>query len=170
MKPGRRTRNGGAQWFLPLLSLIQQTEPRIKVPILNGAEGWIAVLELLSLRDPVKVRAVRQRFALLGQRWQFLAELELHQKWVIETEALRMSAAQAQVAALEARIQSLEKELETQNAAQRQLRANAARRSRLMRAGFANLSARGAVVVIPLYNYAHCIEEPLESVRAKSLE
>jgi glycosyltransferase involved in cell wall biosynthesis len=102
------------------------------------------VLALLSLRDPVKVRAVRHRFSFLGQRWQSLAQLELHQKWAIETDALRVSFAQAQVAALEAQIQSLEKKLETQSAAQRQLRANAARRSRLMRAELAHTRALDA--------------------------
>jgi glycosyltransferase involved in cell wall biosynthesis len=140
------------------------------------------------------VHALRQRFAFLGQRWQLLAQREL-QKGAIEAEARRVSAAQAQFGAFEARIQSLEKEaerrlaeletlkegrtaaaarigaletqlqtlesealirqtrlaeLETQSAAQGQLRANAARRSRLMRAELAHSRAQGAGTLIPI--------------------
>jgi hypothetical protein len=153
------------------------------------------VLELFSLRDPIKVHAVRQRFAFLGQRWQLLAQRELQKRRAIEAEARGVSAFQAQAGAFEARIQSLEKEaeghlaeletlkedrtaalvriaalktqlqslesealirqkrlaeLETQSVAQGQLRANAARRSRLLRTELANSRAQGAGALVPV--------------------
>jgi glycosyltransferase involved in cell wall biosynthesis/SAM-dependent methyltransferase len=164
------------------------------------------VLELFSLRDPVKVAAVRQRFAFLGQRWQLLAQRELQYQGAIEAETLRLSAAQAQFGAFEARIQSLEKEaearlaeletlrqgrtaalartgaletrlqslesealirqrrlaeLETQSAAQGQLRANAALRSRLMRAELASARAQGVRAPVPAKTTGGASAHPL---------
>jgi len=69
------------------------------------------VLELCSLRSAVKVHAIRQRFALLGERWWALGQRRLEQEAEVATREARISALQSDVASREARISALQSDL-----------------------------------------------------------
>jgi glycosyltransferase involved in cell wall biosynthesis len=126
------------------------------------------LLELCSLRDPVRVHAIRQRFSLLGERWSLRARHDLQREEEIASrdaliQSLRSEAArfeaqvsedkaraaarfETQVSEDKARIRSLENEateLMRRLAAEQQLRARAAQRAVHARAELAKAVGRG---------------------------
>jgi glycosyltransferase involved in cell wall biosynthesis/SAM-dependent methyltransferase len=115
------------------------------------------VLDLCSLRDPLKVHAIRQRFAFLGQRWQLLAQRDVqHRALEARIQSLEKEEAvrQTRIHELEAelakeetvrqtRIHELEAESARRTATERQLRANTARRAAQLRAELATTRAGG---------------------------
>ncbi|MBV9492523.1 MAG: class I SAM-dependent methyltransferase [Verrucomicrobia bacterium] len=111
------------------------------------------VAALCSLRDPVQVHAVRERFSLLGERWDpaqgnRAQERELAARdariLALETEAARLKALEEQLAARDAQIASLQTEATRRAATEMQLRARAAQRTAQARAEAANAFVQAA--------------------------
>jgi glycosyltransferase involved in cell wall biosynthesis/SAM-dependent methyltransferase len=115
------------------------------------------IASLCSIREPVKVHAIRERFSLVGERWLLLAQRELQQKAEAAALEARIQSLEKEVLARETRIQSLEKEvltreahiqsLESESAVRRQaeveLRARVRQRIAQARADLAKATARG---------------------------
>jgi len=83
------------------------------------------VAALCSLKDVAKVHTIRQRFSLLGERCQLLAERALQQKTESAGLQARIQALESEAGEREARIASLERRIATEA----QLRARAAQRT-----------------------------------------
>jgi len=115
----------------------------------TGCSIPFGVLELCSLREPVKVHAIRQRFALLGERWRLLAQHELQQKGVVAPLEARVQFLEKEVAIRQARIVALEAEAARRTAVEEQLRARAASRTGQARAELANALARNVEARMP---------------------
>jgi methyltransferase family protein len=105
------------------------------------------VLELCSLRSPAKVHAIRQRFALLGERWWALGQRDLEHKAEVATREARISALESDLAFLRERLASLEAEAARRADAEEQLRARAASRTEQARLDAAKAMARAANAV-----------------------
>jgi hypothetical protein len=105
------------------------------------------VLELCSLRSPAKVHAIRQRFALLGERWWALGQHDLEQNAELATREARISTLESDVAFLRERLASLEAEAARRADAEEQLRARAASRTEQARLAAAKAMARAANAV-----------------------
>ena len=64
------------------------------------------VLELCSVRDPIRVHAIRQRFSLLGERWSLRARQDLEKKEEIANRDAQIQSIRAESAGLEAQSRS----------------------------------------------------------------
>jgi O-antigen biosynthesis protein len=95
---------------------------------------------LCTLRDAACINAIRQRFALLGERWTLFQQTQLLQEEV-RAHATHISSLEAEIPRLEAEIARLKAEAAQRNAAEMQVRARAAQRSNEARAQMAKAVA-----------------------------
>jgi glycosyltransferase involved in cell wall biosynthesis/SAM-dependent methyltransferase len=115
------------------------------------------ISSLCSIRESGKVHALRERFSLLGERWLLLAQRELQQKTEaaalegriqsLEKEALtrqmRIQSLEKELVAREVHIQSLESEASVRRPAEVDLRARARQRTAQARADLVNAKTGG---------------------------